>query len=897
VRVWGEGPWDAEVMLVGEAPGAYEESAGRPFLGKAGMELNRFLHAVGLRRNQMFVTNLVKERPPDNRDPLPEEIARDEQDLIDEIETVQPRVIGGLGRFATRWLLGERGRDFLMEDMHGVPRWSREFSFGRAIVVPVYHPAAGLYDPSIQTNILYDLQQLKSAADGLLVPHEGRGVKMFWTDQFLDLAPARVVAIDTEGSVEHPWGLSVCSENGFSFVIRAGDRAGIAALQEYLDAHDPTVVAHYALHDIPVWEAMGLRVNPRKLGDTMIMAYLLGVEPQGLKALAFRHLGLKMPSYSDIVYEAGGKIAREYIERVWGEGRCPECQGVGKVREPRKDGKGWKKTLVKCPQCGGRCARWPAPEPAVEIKNGQVIFSQPQAVGRRLRSIMKDSSEGKLVDFRGRWGAVDPLVRAPVEEELGPMPEATLDDVPEDVAVRYSALDALVTFLVFKTLRRKIRAWGMGKILDIDTRAIASVDRMMRVGVHIDREHFQTLASQFRYEREVSSAIIRKVTGREVFNPGSPYHVADLVFREWKIVPPKLTKTGMASTDDSVLAAVQIQMKPEDPRREIIDHILNYRELDKLLGTYVGEKALPAKADEGERIHTTLKLTRTETGRPASANPNMQNIPARTDRGMSIRAGITAPEGRVLIAADYAQIEVRVLAHISQDRNLIDVIRNGRDLHTSTAALMFSWPGGYEAMMDALARGDGDAKKKRTRAKNATFGIFYRISAQGLLAQFRENGIDATLEECQAIIDLFLTEAYPGIGEYFRETDSFLRQNYYVEDLFGRRRWLPSVHSTIDWVRGEAERQGTNFPIQSTAAGILKLAMIDIDANVLPRYREGGAFAEMILPVHDELVFEADKGVAEELRDEVLRAMERVLTLDVPLTAEAKIGQRWSDLK
>ncbi len=388
---------------------------------------------------------------------------------------------------------------------------------------------------------------------------------------------------------------------------------------------------------------------------------------------------------------------------------------------------------------------------------------------------------------------------------------------------------------------------------------------MEMAGVAVDVPYLHQLAEELRARLDALSSEIYGLAGLE-FNLSSPKQLAFVLFDKLGLPPLKKTKTGY-STDADVLEALA-------PHHPVVAKILQHRELAKLLSTYVD--VLPRLVHpETRRVHTTFNQTVAATGRLSSQDPNLQNIPVRTEEGRRIRRAFIAPPGRVLVSADYNQIELRLLAHISGDPALQEVFRAGRDIHAEVAAEVFGLP------REALT------PEQRRRAKAINFGIAYGISGFGLSQQ-----IGSTPQEADAYIERYFAR-YPGVREYVRRTVEQARRTGYVSTLFGRRRYLQDLHSRNRVVREAAERVAINTPIQGSQADLIKLAMIRIHEQVLPRFP--GAL--MILQVHDELVFEVDPGQAEALGREAAEVMAHALPLSVPVVVELRVGPNWRDLE
>ena len=347
------------------------------------------------------------------------------------------------------------------------------------------------------------------------------------------------------------------------------------------------------------------------------------------------------------------------------------------------------------------------------------------------------------------------------------------------------------------------------------------------------------------------------------FNINSPKQVGELLFDKLKLdSKAKKLKTGQYSTSEEVLVALK-------DRHEIVGLILDYRALSKLITTYIS--ALPGYIAADGKIHTTYNQTVTATGRLSSSNPNLQNLPIRSERGRFIREAVIPDDGCLFLSADYSQIELRLMAHFSQDEHLLAAFRNGQDIHAATAAKIFGLP--IEQV----------TKDQRRKAKTANFGIIYGISAFGLSQQ-----LDCSRTEAKQLIDDYFA-AFPRVIEYIESQKELARQKGYAETLFGRKRYLPDIHSQNATVRSFAERNAVNAPIQGTAADIIKMAMVSIHR----RLKEEKLQAQMTMQVHDELNFNVPAQEVDRVREIVVSEMQNAVQLSVPLIAECGIGHNW----
>ena len=363
------------------------------------------------------------------------------------------------------------------------------------------------------------------------------------------------------------------------------------------------------------------------------------------------------------------------------------------------------------------------------------------------------------------------------------------------------------------------------------------------------------------------------------FNLNSPKQLSDILFSNLKLPTTRKTKSGFStdaqSLDDLKGLLDRGEATESDPRSyEVLNRILEHREVSKLKSTYVD--ALPEMVNPiTEKIHTTYRQTGTTTGRLSSNDPNLQNIPVRTELGKKVREAFISGENTRLLAADYSQIELRVLAHFSQDPGLIEAFNNGEDIHSATSALVYDIP--LSEVTPAMRR----------IAKILNFGVIYGLSPHGITRQ-----TDLTLKEGKQFIDIYF-DKYKGIQEYLDSVKDQCRQLGYVETLLGRRRYLPDIGARNFRLRSQAERAAINMPIQGTAADIIKVAMINIQNAIENNQMESA----MILQVHDELIFDVPDDEMSEMESIVGELMPSSIQLSVPLTVETKIGNNWGNMK
>lgn len=677
----GEGNPHSKIVLVGEGPGKMESNLGRPFVGLSGSDLNRYLLMLcGLKRDDVWITNIVRYRTDEqNSDPTEEDIKRDEPYLWEELNAIRPEIIVPVGLIATRYFLGP---DANMEFVHALPHKSAKYP--NAIILPVYHPASGLHQADKFSKLVYN--SFKRLGEYL------RG-EFFWPPTDVETLYSEYetrwilprfgpLAIDTEGTPKKPWGLSYSQEPGVATVAR---QVGLHIKE--IVANSDNIILHNSLWDLPVLRAMGINIPYEKINDSMIMAHILCVEPRKLKALSYREAGMHQENYKDVIREAEQRIARTYLEKA-ASYTCRTCEGKGEINVP------WKKQpnkfrVVTCETCKGDKTSWgQAPPQLVFQDDFTARIYQPQSVGKRLQNLLSRDT-----DLAEGWRDFSQEIRDPVEAVLGPMPEATLDDVePRSRAINYSAADADATLRVYHRLRPRITQMGLEKAYEIDKNCIPIIDRMHQKGILINKDYFSDLTRKFESEQMTVLQKIHDEIG-VYFNPAS--HVQ---------IKKELAKLGLkdlASSDERTLKLAKLNIKDEKISK-LIDLGLDYRELSKMKGTYT--EPLPRQADENDRIHTTFILSAFEnegsgdyaegpsTNRFSSRNPNLQNIPTATDRGNSIRAGFIARPGCKLLSVDLSQIELRVGAHLAREEVMIEAFSSGKDLHTFTAARMFNVP-------------------------------------------------------------------------------------------------------------------------------------------------------------------------------------------------------------
>jgi DNA polymerase-1 len=440
---------------------------------------------------------------------------------------------------------------------------------------------------------------------------------------------------------------------------------------------------------------------------------------------------------------------------------------------------------------------------------------------------------------------------------------STFDTINLETATAYSCEDADYTLRIKAILDPKLQAMGcLDLFQNLEMPLLPILSEMEGRGIKIEAEVLRSYGKELAGELRSIEKSIYELVGHE-FNIASTKQLQEVLFKERKLQASKKTKTGY-STDVAVLE----ELAREDP---VPAYILRYRTLSKLKSTYVDTLADQAGSDG--RLHTHFVQTGTATGRLSSRDPNLQNIPIRDEEGRRIRQAFVAEPGNILISADYSQIELVVLAHLSQDPGLIEAFIQGQDVHRRTASLIFGIPE------------DQVSGEQRRIAKTINFGVMYGMSAFRL-----SNELNISRTDAQAFINTYFT-TYKGIRSFIDTTIQETERTGYSQTILGRRRYIPTINSRNKTEKAAAERIAINTPIQGSAADIVKLAMIRLDRAL----RKKGSPAQMLLQVHDELILECPEAHAEESARLVKEEMEQAIVLRVPLRVSVETGKRWGD--
>jgi uracil-DNA glycosylase family 4 len=823
----GRGSDSAKIMFIGEAPGMDESfRSHRPFSGPAGMELDRFLKDIHINREDIWITNLVKCNPPGNEDPTPEVIERCSHYMEQEIVKTQPDTIVSLGSVSLRYFR----EDLNLEMVWGIPQEIEHPWAGK--LFPLYHPALGLHMTRMLPRIAQGFNRLRSWLSGGEVWKQDTVTPDYHrVDEWLgpDWQCAYAIGVDTETTWDgKPLSIQLSKVQGQASLVQEGFEVAKSIMEE----GEAITILHNSMFDLEVLHQ--LDIHPARVVDTMVMAYILGDLPQGLKALAYRLCGMTMKSYPEVMGSHGQLKAKEYLEMA-------------------------------------SMLSWPDPDQELEVKEGKAHIKKPQNIGKKITRALNDSGKGE-VNLRERWTKMDGT--EVVESALGPMPGADLRDVPEEEAITYACRDADATRRIYPILKHRIKDEGLEGILEMDMGIIPMVLEMQRNGITVDLKALEKAGTRFQAGMAEQERVIQKLIGYHL-NPGSSPQVAAMLEKEGIEGKKKKGKSGAQSTGVKVL-------EPLRKDYPVVAAILEWRKFETLLSMFVNP--MPSMVAADGKVHTTIKTTRTITGRLAMENPNLQNIPTRTEEGRMLREAFVASPGYVLVGNDYSQIELRVLAHMAKDEAMIRAFLEGYDLHTATAAEMFGIP------MDQV-----DEYRHRKPAKTVNFGIPYGITAMGLVDTMYAGGATGWTESsCQDLIDRWF-KARPGVKNFMEEYKAYARRHGYITDMFGRKRLTPEIFSTSKRIVEEGLRYAMNQPIQSGAQGVIKLAMGRVWREFLTQIEPG--IIRPLLQVHDDLLFEIREEDIGWTIPIIQDLMERTVKLVIQTPVDQKVGERWGSMK
>lgn len=874
------GPSPCEFAIIGEGPGFFEDRTGSVFAGKTGEELNRHLDGTTLpTRDQVFCTNLYRRYHGKDYVWQAADLEEGEPLLIRELQSCQPRVIVPLGRYATRWLMGDVG----MDDVRSLPWYLGTHAKlpqldPKTVVVPIVHPAAAMHNSEMAPYVVTGFQALAQYLAGDLEPRTLYDDPLAGKEHYEEVTDcARLdaltahwtsttnVAIDTEGWFGRPWSLQFATDPGVAYLIRATSGDVLRRFGAVLHRTRPRLTFHSALHDLGMGRALGIPFDGLAFDDTMVQAYLLQIEPQGLKALCTRHCNMKMQSYDELTAEPGQRIAADWLTCLWDmeqtdwEEQCHE-EFIRLTTTPYADKKG-------------------KVQPGRRLKVDPRLPKSPlhKAVGRCLQS----------KDARKLWGNQVDDIQVAGYHRLGSMPEPTLDYVPAPVAIHYGCRDSDGTTRVRHQLNPRIDALGLRSVYELELGTYPLLDRMSAIGIKPDLEHFGRLSVRLAQEIDTIRERLVASTESDTFNANSGDQVAEYLFDRLGLDGVKKTSSGRFSTNDKILEALEKEHGNEYP---VISDIRAYRETYKLKNTFVDR--LPdfvRRWPFDDRIHAVFRTTRVVTGRLAASDPNLLAMPKHGKFAKDFRKGWVPEPGHLLCEWDLSQIELRVLAHLSGDPVLLDAFRTGKDLHASLARRIFG------GSLD-------DHKKGTTRlaAKAINFGIPMGMTNVGLSVELRKNGVQADEDDAQKWLDETMA-LYKQVPVYQDQRGAEAARNGFVRCLSGRIRYIGGIRSKEERVRAEAKRFAFSTPIQEGAQMIMKRAETRLYEDILVPYWKDKRWVEPLIQIHDALTLECedDPELARDLNEKMTHVMTTSQPKDfsVPVETSGDMGWNWAELE
>jgi uracil-DNA glycosylase family 4 len=914
-RIKGEGCLPNPFFVCGEWTGRDGAKSGRPFAGKPGREVQRYLDGVRLPAfDDVYRTEWVKEWCGEDGEFTATDFDRDLPELQSEIRACQPWLVVALGRTISQYFLG----DVDLETTHGIPWYLPPDAPTRTlfdapsqvVVFPIYSPAAGFRRPEISAAVAYDFAQLEAVISGTLTPRilfddpiPFPDYREITTVEELNgaMQDATTIATDTEGWPWRPWSVQLTVRAGESYIIRFRNPPMSNCLVErFVVIVNSAPVGRYrwtfhnALHDIAVFRAIGIDTTELVFDDTMIMSYVLQLEPQGLKPLCARWCNMRMMHYDEVMGDAGFRLAQDWLMSAL------ECEDF--EYETRRHEEFIRQTTT------------PYVDKKGTTRSGRRLTVDPKlpktALHRAIERSLRSANPRKL------WADQVIDLHVAARPKYGPIWEATLDHVESHVAIQYAGRDSDGTYRLAPGLEERLRANALLDTYRADLGTVLLIERMQRTGLRADLGHFARLSGDLGFELvDIKTRLAEQLLGSGgtanvdtafEFNANSSDQVGDLLFEHYGIQSLKNTPGGDPSTNDKVLEALEKDSHLERPIRDIIAIIREYREVYKLKSTFVDQ--IPNFVNRWPwdgRIHPTFRITRVVTGRLAASDPNILAMPKHGKFAKRFRAGFISGPGKHILSWDLSQIELRVLAHLSQDPVLLHAFRNDIDLHATLAHRIFG----------VLPAGQDESKHRRP-AKAVNFGIPMGMTNIGLCLELRKNGVDIGEDDAQR----WLTETmalYKEVPAYQQGKIAECKRWGYVTDIRGRRRYIGGIRSFDNAIRSEAERFAFSTPIQAGAQEIMKEAEAYVYSHILlPRWK-AGIDVEPLVQIHDDLVLES--GVMgdgtilphptkptkkimvfknTELHDEMVYAMTQVPAhwLTVPIETEGSAGVNWGEM-
>lgn len=949
IIVPGSGPVPSDLMIVGEAPGRQEAQLGRPFCGPSGAELNWYLQRHSLSSSQFYLDNVVRLYQDGNPDPTPELIAEWTPRLLTTIAEVRPKVIVPVGRFATRWFLGD---DAEMDACLGIPHHGGEFSNDityrsrahGAVVIPNFHPAYSLRNPAVKAQMNIAFGRIADAArlargnrlDLIRFPHDPYAGHEEYSDvtgveaaRILRNRRPRRLGFDTEGYPDDPFSLQFATEPGVAYMLRyeQPDFAdGVQALQEVADygcvfcVHDAFTPSGTG-YDTMISRICGLELRDASFSNTMYRAFALRIEPNGLKPLLWRWCGMRQSEYMNLIGDIGRSKQIRYLEEIAAQ------------------------------------KNWPRIPPRVEQENnGNLKLKKFGKLESRAGLILTDIRKGKrnkddeLTDPKKRWYDIEPELRKLAEREMGRLPTGTLRDVPLDDAMQYGCADADGELRLDLALEEECHRMGVEGVCATGNEVLPIFEEMQHEGMPASRRSFVDLAVTVERDMRTLQAELSAVWfDGKPFNPAPNTKDVEALVKQLGITGLKKTKkAGRPSTSMKSLE----YMAPKYPAIGLVGE---WRRRQKVLNTYclpliqiadeqievqarrlgnsrqitlcpicspghpcimhigqvdvepapdpdddrlqVGKDSSSTLASDLFLVHCKLKPNK-ETRRLGAEDPSLLNQPVRTEIGRKVRACYMTvldddpgdPNTEVFGEWDFSSQEVRVAAHISNDALLCAIMRDtSRKIHMETASRVFGKP------IDQI-----DEIGEKIPAKTAFFGMLYGMSGPGLLDLFRSFGLENwPLDECQRLIDEIF-RIYPGLKQAIRRAEAEAKRTGMVRDLYGHIRYLPQIWSGHKGEAAEAARQSFSHQVQGTAQGMTQCAMASLRRPIRDLRAVG---VKWTLQIHDSILLRFPRWLFPVVDRLMQNAMCRKyggptnVTLNVPVLVDAHMSTLWSNLK
>lgn len=896
IIVPGAGPIPSDVMIVGEAPGREEahHNPPQPFVGKSGREQERYLSRHNLTPRAWRRNNVCQEYTEGNPEPNYDQLGFWTPFLVDEIRQCQPKLIIAVGAYAARWFLGESTSLSLV---HGMPHHPGAYDPlvadrcpPNTCIIPIIHPAAGFYtdknDSSkidIRANIADDYSRVASiykliksnkpipyshdeyAGHEIYLDVTGNDLELLLSSYGDDLTE---IGLDTEGIPGSPWSIQVSPQPGIGWTLRYSQpdfSTGVSSLQHLADSNNVTFILHNAaspsgcMYDIRMCREMGLELRHAPLWDTMYAAYLLRLESQSLKTLAFRWCGMHMANYESIIGDIGREKQISYLKSILNRHSLNP---------------------------------FPKPEPRVISSNdGTSKLYKPNPVDKTVARILADIESNKVnkygepVDPYKRWQGVDDKLRSTVESTLGPIPIGTLNDIPLDRAIYYSSRDPDATLRVKHRLSIEHSRLGLTRLMSDGMQVLPILEEMQSTGMPANRHHFELLQQSLESDLDKIQARISHLyfNGRP-FNPKSPQQV-EILLRRRGLKGAKRTSTGRVSTGKKSIEHLRFK----DPA---MGDVFDWREKAHIRDTFCADvlRRIPP-SEQIYIIHTQIKPTTVTTRRLATENPNLLAVPVRSDIGRKIREGYMFDDStdteEIFGAWDLSQIEMRFLAHESMSKFLCRKFIDGADVHDETARTVFGLHPDDKV----------DKFKHRIPAKTTNFGLVYGEQASGLHDQLRMLGLEGwDIKSCEKLIKEVMKLF--GIGDYIKSVISKARVDGYVRDHWGMYRYLPQLYSDDPKLSAEAGRHAVSHRIQGGAQGMIQNSMRWLAPHIR-QLQQSGLNIKWRLQIHDELIFSFDEWMWDLINPLVLEALtvHCGIKLRVPVLADGAMAKNWGDLK